>query len=349
MQKTALPSVQDTTTGAWTLSYEVTVSNPTAIALAYSLSDTAAALPAGVTGGAWAASDPVPVGGGTFVRNVAWAGSGALATGTLPAGATHTYTVSRVVNVAATVTDDALTCGTVVNQGGGVWNTASVTNGIAITDSSDCAEIDRPDVRSKTVTSTTQAADGTWEITYDVVVTNTSADLAAVYSLGDELTFGGDITVDDASWTDRPVAAPSPPTARRRSPRTARSAPGVETYTVTAHATVDEALDGRHPRLRAGRSPGGGRIPQRRELTVNGEVIPADDCSEPALPTIQKVGIAATQDPDDPSRWLVSYSLTVTSGGYDTFYSLSDTPGSRPASTSRRVGRSAPTSRVSRC
>ncbi len=62
-------------------------------------------------------------------------------------------------------------------------------------------------------------------------------------------------------------------------------------------------------------------------MTVNGTPIPADDCSEPALPTIQKVGVAATQDPDDPSRWLVSYNVTVTSGGYDTFYSLSDTPG----------------------
>ena len=87
--------MQNTTTGAWTLSYEVAVSNPTTIPLAYTLSDTAAALPAGVTGGAWAASDPVAVGGGTFVRNAAWAGSGELATGTLPAGATHTYTVSR--------------------------------------------------------------------------------------------------------------------------------------------------------------------------------------------------------------------------------------------------------------
>ena len=62
-------------------------------------------------------------------------------------------------------------------------------------------------------------------------------------------------------------------------------------------------------------------------VTVNGTTIPADDCSEPALPTIEKVGVAATQEPDDPARWLVSYNLTVTSGGYDTFYSLSDTPG----------------------
>ena len=75
VQKTALDPVQNTTTGAWTLSYEVEVSNPTTIPLAYTLTDTAAPLPAGVTGGAWAASDPVAVGGGTFVRNGAWAGT----------------------------------------------------------------------------------------------------------------------------------------------------------------------------------------------------------------------------------------------------------------------------------
>ena len=169
--KTALPAVQDAATGAWTLSYEVVVSNSTTIPLAYTLTDTAAALPAGVTGGTWAASDPVPVGGGTFVRDTAWAGSGQIATGTLPAGATHTYTVSRTVIVAASVTDDALTCGSVVNQGGGVWNTATVTNGIANDDSSDCAEIDRPTVDiTKTVSSTAQREDGTWEITYEVSV-----------------------------------------------------------------------------------------------------------------------------------------------------------------------------------
>ena len=60
--KTALPATQNTTTGAWTISYTVQVSNPTQIPLAYTLTDTAAALPAGVDGGAWAASDPVPRG-----------------------------------------------------------------------------------------------------------------------------------------------------------------------------------------------------------------------------------------------------------------------------------------------
>ena len=39
------------------------------------------------------------------------------------------------------------------------------------------------------------------------------------------------------------------------------------------------------------------------------------------------------QDDVDPTKWLVSYDVTVTSGGYDTFYSLSDTPAFAPSLT----------------
>ncbi|QIG38594.1 VWA domain-containing protein [Microbacterium sp. 4R-513] len=327
VQKIAQTAVQNGTTGEWTLRYLVTVSNPTEIPLAYTLSDTAAALPAGVTGGAWAASDPTPVGGGTFVRNAGWAGSGELATGTLPPGATHTYTVTRTVSVAASVPDSALTCGSVVGQGGGVWNTASVTNGITVTDSSDCADIDRPDVTiAKTVTGTKQLVDGTWEIVYDVVVTNPSAALAAVYSLADTLQFGGDIAVVDASWTGPTSGTFTAGTATLATDRVL-AASGVETYTVTAHATIDQdAWDGDTVSCTDQTPPTAGGFLNVATVTVNGVGIPADDCSTPELPTVQKEGVSATQDPDDPAMWTVSYDVTVTSGGYDTFYSLSDTP-----------------------
>ncbi|GAA1982345.1 hypothetical protein [Microbacterium pumilum] len=330
VQKTAMPAVQNTTTGAWTLSYEVAVSNPSDIPLSYTLSDTAATLPAGVTGGTWAASDPVAVGGGTFVRNGAWAGTDELATGTLPAGATHTYTITRVVTIAATVTPDDLVCGSSPADGTGIWNTATVTNGIAEDDSSDCIVIERPTVAiEKTVTDTQQLVDGTWEITYDVVVTHTGGPDAAVYSLTDVLVFGGDITVDDASWTGPTGGGPFAADGTATFATNQVIAPDdVDTYTVTAHATVDEAAwTGDTLACEPGERPAAGGFLNVANVTVNGAVIPADDCSEPALPTVVKAGVSATQDPDDASRWLVSYDVTVTSGGYDTFYSLSDTPG----------------------
>jgi hypothetical protein len=242
VQKTALPATQNTTTGAWTLSYTVAVSNPTTIPLAYTVNDTAGALPAGVTGGAWAAADPTVVGGGTFVRNGSWAGSGELATGTLPAGAVHTYTVSRTVNVAANVLVSALTCGPVVNQGGGVWNTATVTNGLANDDSSDCADITPPDVTiQKTVTSTSQQPDGTWEVSYDIDVTNTSATLAAVYTLSDTLRFGGDIDIVDVSWTGPTSGGGSAVGQFAIATNRVLAPSATDTYTVTVLATIDSA------------------------------------------------------------------------------------------------------------
>ncbi|GAA1943964.1 LPXTG cell wall anchor domain-containing protein [Microbacterium deminutum] len=328
IQKTALPSTQNTTTGAWTLSYTVEVSNPSTIPLAYTLDDTAAALPAGVTGGAWAASDPVAVGGGTFVRNAAWAGSGELATGTLPAGASHTYTVSRAVMVAATVPVSALTCGSVVNEGGGVWNTATVTNGLANDDSSACADITPPDVTiQKHVTSTSQLVDGTWRVTYDITVTNTSADLAAVYSLSDTLRFGGDIAIVDVSWTGPTTGTGSSAGQFGIATNRVLAPSATDTYTVTVLATINAAgWDGGTLTCQTGATPNPGGFLNIATVTVNGTTIPANDCSEPALPTIAKAGVSAVQDASDPDTWVVSYDVTVTSGGLDTFYSLSDTP-----------------------
>ncbi|TDN90595.1 VWA domain-containing protein [Microbacterium sp. BK668] len=332
VQKTAQTAVQNPATGEWTLRYLVAVSNPTPIPLSYTLSDTAAPLPAGVAGGAWSASDPTPVGGGTFVRNAGWSGAGELATGTLPAGAVHTYAVTRVVTVAASVSEAALTCGSTPADGGGVWNTASVTNGITVTESSDCVDIERPAVTiAKTVTDTRQLADGTWEIVYDVVVTNSSTTLAAVYSLADSLQFGGDITVEGASWTG-PTSGDFAPDGTAELATDRVLAPlvgdaGVETYVVTARATVDlAAWEGDTLSCTDEDPPTAGGFLNVATVTVNGVGIPADDCSEPGLPTIAKQGVAATQDPSDPSAWTVTYEVTVTSGGFDTFYSLSDTP-----------------------
>ena len=105
------------------------------------------------------------------------------------------------MNIAATVTSDTLVCGSSPADGG-VWNTATITNGIAYDDSSDCIVIERPTVDiAKTVTETKQLEDGTWEITYEVVVTHTGGPDSALYNLSDALMFGGDITVDDASWS----------------------------------------------------------------------------------------------------------------------------------------------------
>ncbi|MFE5407345.1 VWA domain-containing protein [Microbacterium sp. NPDC056569] len=333
VQKTALESVQDPATGEWTLRYEVSVTNTTGLTLWYSVTDTPEALPTGVSGGEWTASGPVVAGGGSGTLNPAWDGDAVvqLATGVFPTGATHTYTVTRTVSIAASVDDTVLDC---QSEGGGIWNSTTVTNGVGGNTSEDCAEIDRPGVTiDKTVTGTKQLADGTWEITYDVVVTNESTELPAIYSLADTLEFGGDIVIDDASWAgptggdsfEGPGWTDTLATDRVLAPRAGDA--GVDTYTVTVHATVDAAAwEGDTLVCQDGEEPGAGGFLNTAVVTVNGEDIPADDCSEPKLPTFQKIGVSATQDEDDATQWLVTYELRVTGSGYDTFYSLSDTP-----------------------
>ncbi|WP_203582286.1 prealbumin-like fold domain-containing protein [Microbacterium hibisci] len=333
VNKIALPSVQNTTTGEWTLRYAVSVTNPSPIDLWYSVKDTPEALPLGSIGGAWEVLTPTLNGGGTTVVNPLWNGAGVLdlATGQIPSGATHTFTINRTVKIPASVDEDLLDC---LSEDGGLWNGTVVTNGIGGNDAEACAQVDPPGVTiDKTVTSTSQRADGTWDIAYQVVVTNESTELAAVYSLEDELLFGGDIEILDASWTGPtggdafagPAWADSLATDQVLAPRAGDA--GVDTYTVTVHADVDaEAWEGETLACEDGEGPVAGGFLNTATVTVNGDEIIADDCEEPALPTFEKIGVSAAQDEDDATKWLVTYELRVTDGGFDTFYSLSDTP-----------------------
>ncbi|MCW5954180.1 MAG: hypothetical protein KIT69_18170, partial [Propionibacteriaceae bacterium] len=210
----------------------------------------------------------------------------------------------------------------------GVWNATTVTNGAGTDDDEDCIPVDREgDVGiAKTVTNVTQLADGRWQITYDVVATNTT-EVVGVYSLTDTVEFGGDIVVDSASWTGQSSGTFVGNTATLATD-VALVAGGTHTYVVTVLATVDaEAWAGETLRCQAGEGGSSGGFLNTAQLTVNGNPKDAEDCAEPSLPLIQKTGAGAVQDPTDASRWLVSYNVKVTGGEHDTFYDLSDEPG----------------------
>ena len=350
--KTAQASTQNPD-GTWTLSYQVVVSNTSGMQLSYELTDVPQALPTGVTPGdalGWQASGPAVAGGGTGALTAGWTGeapSTQLATGLFPSGATHTYTVTRVVSVAADVADDEINdCGATPNDGGGLWNTATVTNRAGGNSSSDCAEIDRPEVDvEKTVTSTVQNADGTWTITYDVVVTNLSSQYVAVYDLTDDLLFGGDITVDSASWTG-PGGTSGTFSGTSATLATDRvlAKSGVETYTVTANATIDvDAWEEGTVACDASPNPDNGGFLNTATVTAAGESTTAHDCSEPKLPTVDKTAVSAVQDGTDPDTWLVTYTLTVHPSGFASYYTLKDIPGfstgvTLGAGTAQRTG-----------
>ncbi|HRA06692.1 MAG TPA: hypothetical protein PKV13_08745 [Propionicimonas sp.] len=317
-------AAQQNADGSWTISYQVKVTNPSTMVLAYAVDDDAAALPAGVTAvGFWTAAGPSEP-EGTSSLNGNWNGTGELATGLLPAGRTHTFTLTRKVSVAPSVTDATLTC-----TDGGLWNTAKVDNGVGGNDSDACVSIVRPTVTvSKTETGTTHLVNGQWQITYVVLATNSSQSLIGLYDLTDTLMFGGDIDVESATWTGRTTGTfPASGTATLATGETI--AAGAEhVYTVTVLASIDQAAWTSNETLQcvSAEVPEAGGFLNTATLTNNGQDSTRFDCSEPALPTIVKDATGAVQDPVDATKWLVSYVVRVTSGGIDTFYDLADTP-----------------------
>ncbi len=332
--KTAAASVQDAVTGNWTISYQIQVHNDSGMDLAYVLTDTAAAPPSGATPvGDWIVTGPVTGGAGSGSADDAWNGTGRLATGHFPDGATHTYTVSRVMSIATTTVPASLICGDTPG-GNGFWNTATVTNGVGGNDDSDCASIVNPHVFvGKDVTSVSQTTDGTWVIVYEVRATNGSSELTAKYDLSDELKFGGGVTilggVDAPTWTG-PSGSSGTFTGNSATLATGLllSPAGIHTYTVTVRATIDgDGWAGQTLVCDPGATPGAGGFLNTVTLTANGTVRTADDCAEPELPTIEKTAVSALQDPSDPDQWLVSYDITVTGSGFDTYYTLRDIPG----------------------
>src|SRR5690606_15981852 len=99
-----------------------------------------------------------------------------------------------------TVPASQLTCDPQGQSNSGIVNTATLTHQFGEIPGRACVDITPPTVDiDKTVTSTDQLADGTWQIVYEIEVENSST-LVATYSLSDALSFGGDITVTGATW-----------------------------------------------------------------------------------------------------------------------------------------------------
>lgn len=326
-------AVQDPATGLWTVTYTVTVrdDDPAKIALAYTLGDIAASVPAGAQQqGGWTVS-PATITGGrpadTATADAAWAGSGALGGGYITPGATHTYTVTATYKVLASADPASLTC---QQEGpGGLSNSATVTNGIGEATDDACVTIPVPTVTiAKTVTSTALQDDGRWKVTYDVKVTG-DTELAATYSLSDTLTFGGDIVIDtaDSGWTGPTSGSFGPSTTAQLATDQAIAKGATDTYTVTAYATIDQdAFGGDTLTCDDSRTPEAGGFLNVATVTAAGASQTAHDCSEPGFPKIVKEAQSVSQHSDDPDQYDVTYLITVTGGASAGYYDLSDTP-----------------------
>ncbi len=132
--------------GSWTISYTVQVQNTSGMTLAYALDDEPIALPTGVDlTTPWAVTRPGEGSGrcghcgahGRLERHL----QAEVATGTLPTGATHTYTVTAGVTLTVDADPDDLECGETPTENEGIWNTTVVSNGVFEDDAEDCVEI----------------------------------------------------------------------------------------------------------------------------------------------------------------------------------------------------------------
>ncbi|KQO99388.1 prealbumin-like fold domain-containing protein [Leifsonia sp. Leaf264] len=204
--------------------------------------------------------------------------------------------------------------------------------GLAVGDSIDCVVTNARLVitHDKTVVSTTQNPDGTWDIIYKVVVTNETEGSTGQYSLTDLPAFGTGITVQDASATG-PGGAVVPGWNGTSGGDVLATGASIDfgspqTYVITVTASVATAVTGTEAAdCEQQEGENGTGFLNRSFLTVDGETTEADACSTPSLPTFEKTFVSAVQDADDD--WDVTYTLTVSNPSTSIeSYSLSDSP-----------------------
>ena len=211
---------------------------------------------------------------------------------------TDGYTTTGVwscVNANAASTMDAATNS--VSGGDGADITCTITNTY------------RPvATATKTVSSTVENDDGSWTITYDLVVTNPDTDLAATYSLSDTPAFGTGMTITGAAvtmpdgtagpaWdgsgtnilaTDRPLAAGA-----------------TETWTIALTATIASTVPPSDTACSEQGTPGFGFFNSATITTWSGSE-DTSACSSPVFPTLSKSGGFRAAA---PGQWLSGRQL----------------------------------------
>lgn len=305
--------------GTWTVEYTITVTNDHDIPLYFDLTDDPqATFPAGVT---VLSGSSTPATGWDATTVTTLADDAVVA-----ANSTVEYQVSVVVSVAPSVTADALDC---TADDGGLLNRATLTSGNQVLTDEGCASLTPPTiVHDKSVVSTSQNADGTWTIVYDVVVKNTG-DITGSYDLSDEVRaeVAGAITVVSAIADGIPAwngtSEQTLATGRTIAPGEANW----QHYTITVVAAVAEGATGTDA-TRCAADGGTNGFLNSATITVAGVDTEDTACSGPTQPTLTKqfVGAVAAGGND----WTVSYVITVdnsAAGALPAYYTLSDAPG----------------------
>jgi uncharacterized repeat protein (TIGR01451 family)/fimbrial isopeptide formation D2 family protein len=323
---------QNTSTGVWTVTYQIAVTNKsttTTGTIPYTVDDTIN-FPADVqnvhvsaaagSGGSAPQSNfdgdahPVLVHGAI----------GAAADASTPA--VQLYTVTVTFTVPAGITS-GVQC--VAGQGpGGLQNVGEVTVGSRTSGSVAC--VDLPDVPtpalSKTVTSQKQLADGTWAVNYLITVANPSATSASRYSVDDQLALGTGMTVDSATVTNAPagvstVSGWDGQASTDLVNNILLPAGGSHTYTV--RAVIDTgSVKGTSA---AGDCTRGGGLGNGATLDTGIDTRQGSACVNTFDPGVTKTLDGAPVLQADGS-WLLSYTMSVSNpSGVQLSYGLDDT------------------------
>ena len=211
VDKTAL-SADQLPDGTWQVVYEVVAANPSAVGGVYDLSDT------------------LEFGDGLTPLSAEWSLAGTDVEGAwnlpdelsaelaadrpLAGGAQDTYTVTVVADVAQGViqglTGQGACTGEDGTSGGGFLNAATIlAHGVEDTDR-DCGQPTHQTF-AKVFEAATEQDDGSWAVTYTLVVDNTAHESRTYYDLSDEPHFAEGVTILDQRVMD--VSDPAAPAA----------------------------------------------------------------------------------------------------------------------------------------
>ncbi|MFE6963864.1 DUF5979 domain-containing protein [Agromyces sp. NPDC057679] len=182
---------------------------------------------------------------------------------------------------------------------------------------------------TKELVSIGQNAEGTWDLVYEVKVTNQSPVAPLVYDLQDQPFFGVGIVINDAE-AEGPSdeAADWDPTASNSVLADDESVPasGTDTYTITINATAgEEVYETSQDQCQEGETTQGGFRNTAFLIVGDGEPQPATDCDEPGRTTVTKELVGSPVRGDD-GDWTVTYEVVVTneSATQDQYYDLED-------------------------
>ncbi|MEZ5203194.1 MAG: SdrD B-like domain-containing protein [Acidimicrobiales bacterium] len=311
------PVVEDDDTV--TSTYLITVSNTGAGSDTYDLDDELQ-YGAGITVNTATVANLSP---GTITTNAAWDGDSdteIVAGQAIASGGTHTYLVTVSATIGTTTTETGADCTLDQGESGtGFLNGATLTvNGETAEDDA-CGTVDPVIEIDKSLVGTpVRNADGTWEITYDIDVTNSVA--PNTYDLDDRLTFGDGIVVEDATVSNTDPGGIT--TNAGWNGRTdldivdgeSIGAGVTHTYRVVVTATVPVTATATTTDCTVGSGESGSGFLNRARVTTDAQDLTDDACAEAPNVSIVKDLVGDPVVNDDNSVGL-TYTVTVTNSG----------------------------------